>query len=103
MESCYAGSSGIPLSVLNHYTLHMNNYYWTLKRLLLLLIFVSGLGEAYSQGRTIKGKVVAQDDGSGIPGVNILVKGTTTGAVTDPDGNFALAVPDNSTLVVSVI
>ncbi|HTF19496.1 MAG TPA: TonB-dependent receptor [Chryseolinea sp.] len=81
----------------------MKNYYQILKRLLLLLIAISSLIDAYSQGRTVKGKVTAHDDGSGIPGANILVKGTTTGTVSDVNGEFTLSVPDNSTLVVSVI
>lgn len=81
----------------------MNNDYWILKRLMLLLIFVSGLTDVYSQGRTINGKVTAQDDGSGIPGASIMVKGTATGAVTDVNGEYSLTVPESSTLVVSVI
>jgi len=81
----------------------MNNYYLILKRLLLLLIFVAGCLDARSQARNIKGKVTAQNDATAIPGVNILVKGTTTGTVTDVDGQFSLSVPDNSTLVVSMI
>src|SRR5690349_16162812 len=81
----------------------MNNYYRILKRTLLLLILISGLISAYGQMRTVKGKIIAQDDGSAIPGVNILVKGTTSGAVTDVDGLYSLSVDANSVLVISVI
>ncbi|MEJ1242401.1 TonB-dependent receptor [Chryseolinea sp. T2] len=81
----------------------MNKYYWILKRALLLLILISGLISAYGQMRTVKGKIIAQDDGSAIPGVNILVKGTTSGAVTDVDGLYSLSVDANSILVISVI
>jgi TonB-linked SusC/RagA family outer membrane protein len=43
---------------------------------------------------TITGRVT-DDKGSGIPGVNVLLKGSTTGTTTRPDGNYSLSVPDN--------
>jgi TonB-dependent starch-binding outer membrane protein SusC len=49
--------------------------------------------------RTITGKVVSEK-GEGLPGVSILLKGTTTGASTDPDGSYALTVPDNGGVLV---
>lgn len=59
---------------------------------------------AFAQDRTISGKVTSSEDGSALPGVNIVVKGTTTGAVTDIDGNYKLTVPaDGGTLVFSFI
>ena len=51
----------------------------------------------------ITGKVTA-GSGEAIPGVNVLLKGTTVGIVTDADGNYSLEVPDlNGTLVFSYI
>jgi TonB-linked SusC/RagA family outer membrane protein len=47
--------------------------------------------------RTITGKVTSADDGSGIPGVTVLVKGTSTGVLTDLDGKFSLSVPKTAT------
>lgn len=44
------------------------------------------------QGRMVRGRVTTADDGMGFPGVNIIVKGTTDGTVTDSDGNYALQV-----------
>ena len=57
--------------------------------------------QAFAQN-AVSGKVT---DASGEPlvGVNVLVKGTTTGAMTDLDGNFALSVPKNAILVFSSI
>jgi TonB-dependent starch-binding outer membrane protein SusC len=53
--------------------------------------------------KTITGKVMGEE-GLVLPGVNILVKGTTTGTTTDSDGNFSLSVPDNAeTLIISYI
>ena len=55
-------------------------------------------------GKTIvvKGKVVDKG-GQAVIGANILVKGTSTGAVTDLDGNYTLSVSPNATLVFSYI
>lgn len=64
----------------------------------LLLLSVS----AYAQ-RNVTGTVTAAEDGSGIPGVNISVKGTTNGTVSDASGNYAISVGQNATLVFSFI
>lgn len=47
----------------------------------------------------VSGKVV-DEDGNGFPGVNILVKGTATGSVTDINGNYSINVPENGTILV---
>ncbi len=49
--------------------------------------------------KTITGTVTDEND-EGLPGVNILVKGTTTGTVTDLNGNYRLSVPDDVTTLV---
>src|SRR5690606_1081932 len=56
------------------------------------------------QAVVITGKVVSSADGQGIPGVSILLKGTTIGTVTDLNGDFQLDAGDGSgTLVISSI
>ncbi len=67
-----------------------------------LLLFVSfGL---WAQGLQITGNVVGADDGSALPGVTVIVKGTTVGAVTDFEGKFSITVPEgNETLVFSFV
>ncbi|MFY0713666.1 TonB-dependent receptor [Seonamhaeicola sp. NFXS20] len=55
------------------------------------------------QTNTITGTVISADDNMGIPGVNVLVKGTSTGAVTDFDGNYSINAPVGATLVFSYI
>lgn len=56
-----------------------------------------------AQEQSVSGKVLG-DDGGPIPGVNVVVKGTSKGAVTDIDGNFKLSVSDgNAVLVFSFI
>lgn len=59
---------------------------------------------AISIGRTIEGTVVAAEDGTPVPGVNILIKGTTTGTVTDISGHYKLQSQElNPVLVYSFI
>lgn len=54
--------------------------------------------------QTVSGKVTASEDGSALPGVSILVKGTSTGSVSDIDGNYSISVPGpESVLVFSFI
>ena len=73
------------------------------KFLLLCFSFVFVLSSVWAQERTVSGKVTAADDGSALPGVNVVVKGTSNGAVTDIDGNFRLNVGSGGTLVFSFI
>jgi TonB-linked SusC/RagA family outer membrane protein len=51
---------------------------------------------------TVTGRVV-DDTGAGLPGVNVIVKGGTTGTQTDPDGKFSISVPEGATLVFSFV
>lgn len=68
--------------------------------LLMLLTFQIGL----AQSRSISGRVLADDAGVPLPGVNVVVKGTQQGATTNADGRFTLALPNGaSTLTFSYI
>ncbi|MFD2035209.1 SusC/RagA family TonB-linked outer membrane protein [Belliella marina] len=72
------------------------------------LVFVFSLLQlsgtmVFAQQTTRQGTVVAQDDGVGLPGVNILIKGTTRGTVTDIDGRFSIAASSDATLVFTFI
>ncbi|UZR97376.1 SusC/RagA family TonB-linked outer membrane protein [Chondrinema litorale] len=52
----------------------------------------------------VSGRVTSVDDGEPLPGVSILIKGTTTGTTTDIDGNYSFAVSDEAaTMVVSYV
>jgi TonB-linked SusC/RagA family outer membrane protein len=54
--------------------------------------------------RTVTGTVTGEDDGTPVPGVNVIVKGTAAGTVTDIDGMYQISVPeDGGTLVFSFI
>jgi len=69
------------------------------KLLLLGLAFFLSFSVALAQ-RTVKGTVTDTADGTTTPGVNVVVRGTTTGTVTDMNGNFSLVVPSGATEVV---
>lgn len=56
-----------------------------------------------SQAKTITGKVTSSEDNSALPGVSVIIKGTATGTVTDTEGNYAIEVPNGSTLVFSYV
>lgn len=59
---------------------------------------------AGAQQVTVRGKVTDASSGEGIPGANVVVKGTTTGTITNVDGDFTLSVPtSNATLVVTFV
>lgn len=49
---------------------------------------------------TVTGKVTSADDGATLPGVNVYVKGTQTGTITDSDGKYSLSVADENSLLV---
>tara|TARA_R110001599_G_scaffold335402_5_gene552327 strand:+ start:357 stop:3479 length:3123 start_codon:yes stop_codon:yes gene_type:complete len=61
--------------------------------------YIVGINDA-NQAISIRGKVTSQSDGIGLPGVNILVKGTSMGTVTDVEGNYNLNVPDGSEVLI---
>jgi len=87
----------------------MNNNYlkYNTRHLKVLLVFVIALFVNISvnaQNRqVVTGTVTAIEDGSALPGVSILVKGTTTGVSTDFDGNYSIEVPANAVLVFSFV
>jgi iron complex outermembrane receptor protein len=80
----------------------------TLKKLLqtfvmpaLLLLWTQA---AFSQNKTVTGKITDSKDATGIPGVTVLVKGTSIGTKTDVNGAFTLSAPTSaSTLVISAV
>jgi TonB-dependent starch-binding outer membrane protein SusC len=54
----------------------------------------------YAQTQTVTGRVTSEDEPDGIPGVNILVKGTSIGTTTDLDGRFSIAVNSETSVLV---
>ncbi len=72
----------------------------TLLTLLLTLVY----GQVLAQDRVVSGKVTSKDDGTPLPGVTVLVKGTTKGTQTDVEGAYKLTLSaDDKILVFSFI
>ncbi len=86
--------------------------YWISSAALIVMLLTSG-GSVYAdllnasvllQEHAVSGKVTSRLDGSPLPGVNVLVKGTTNGVVTDNEGVYRVSVPNaSSTIVFSFI
>ncbi|WP_297089384.1 SusC/RagA family TonB-linked outer membrane protein [uncultured Draconibacterium sp.] len=71
--------------------------------LMFCLFFVAVSASAFAQQKAVSGKVV-DDNGEALPGVTVVVKGTSTGTVTDIDGNFSLSnVTSESVLTISFV
>lgn len=71
---------------------------------ILILLVVATVGMLLAQERTITGQVTSSIDGRAIPGVNVILKGTNRGTVTDGKGMYVFTVPiKGGTLVFSFI
>lgn len=76
----------------------MNKFY-----AIVIVLFVS-VGNLIGQNIDVQGTVTSTDDGLPLPGVTVVIKGTTTGTITDIDGKYLLKnVPPDTTIVFSFI
>lgn len=74
------------------------------KRLLFFVMLFVGTLSLSAQDMQVSGKITYADDGYPVIGATILVKGTSTGAFTDSEGNYAVTIPasaEHKTLIVS--
>jgi TonB-linked SusC/RagA family outer membrane protein len=71
-----------------------------MKRILLTSVAVLFFLYGWAQQRTVSGKVTSAEDGTIMPGVNVLIKGTTDGGVTDADGNYSVSVNGSGQILV---
>ncbi|GGC00236.1 SusC/RagA family TonB-linked outer membrane protein [Dyadobacter sediminis] len=69
-----------------------------LRLLLAFLVAVIFVLPSNAQDRQITGKVI-DENRAGLPGANVLVKGTTRGTTTDADGSFTISVPPTETFL----
>ena len=67
------------------------------------MLLFAFLHVALAQTRTLSGRVTDQKTGEGLPGVTVLVKGTSNGTSTSPDGIFTLSVPGKGVLIFSSV
>ncbi len=69
-------------------------------RIWMVLTFLFFASVANGQDRVITGKVTSSDDQGPLPGVNILIKGSATGTISDAAGNYSLSVPAGGTSLI---
>lgn len=75
-----------------------------MKRSLLAGFFALALiTSAFAQNRTVSGTVTSGEDGNTLPGVNVIVKGTSSGVSTDLDGKYRIEVPSGGILEFSYL
>lgn len=70
-------------------------------RIMAAVLLCSGFG-SYAQNAQVTGTVTVQN-GETLPGVNVLLKGSSTGTITDAEGKYSIDVPTDGTLVFSFI
>ncbi|MEQ8476236.1 SusC/RagA family TonB-linked outer membrane protein [Fulvivirga sp.] len=75
------------------------NHFKALAQTLILFLTLASVS-ALAQNITVTGTVTSEDDGSALPGVNIIEKGTTNGTVSDIDGNYSINVAPDAVLIL---
>ena len=75
------------------------------RKLLLLSLFLvfAAAWQAVAQERTVTGRVTSAEDATALPGVNVVVRGSSSGTVTDAQGRYSISVGDGVTLVYSFV
>src|SRR5688572_16695557 len=71
----------------------------SLRQMLLSIAWILIVCSSHAQP-TVSGRVLSVQDNEPLPGVNILVKGTTDGTISDAEGNFSIAVPSIDVVLV---
>jgi TonB-linked SusC/RagA family outer membrane protein len=71
----------------------------TARTLLVIAFFFSGMYFAQAQ-TTVSGKITSSEDSSPLPGVNILVKGTSSGTISNAQGSYSIDVPSPQAILV---
>jgi hypothetical protein len=75
-----------------------------MKKLLITgLALCLGISNLFAQTKQITGNVTSAEDNQPIPGVSVIINGTSNGTITDTDGNFTLRVSENETLLFSFV
>lgn len=74
-----------------------------MKKYLLILAFLFSVVSGFSQTITVSGVVTSAEENEALPGVFVVVKGTTTGTSTDIDGSYSITVEGGGTLQFSSI
>lgn len=68
--------------------------------LLAVIIILSATSLVFSQSRIVRGIVTSSEDGEPIPGVTVVIRGTTQGTISDFDGKYEISVPADRNILV---
>jgi TonB-linked SusC/RagA family outer membrane protein len=71
-----------------------------MKKILLLMCATAIVWGSYAQNSVVSGRVTSSEDASPLPGVNVVLKGTTVGTATDADGKYSISVPSSGGVLV---
>ena len=71
-----------------------------MKKFLLMCFSFGFVFSVLAQDRMVTGRVTSADDGSALPGVNVVAKGTTNGTVTDGNGDYKISIPASGAFLV---
>ena len=74
-----------------------------IQKVLKLFFVIFLLSYSSIQAQTVTGTITDATDGTALPGVNIVIKGTTTGVSSDFDGKYSINVDQGGTLVFSFV
>ncbi|SFC68305.1 TonB-linked outer membrane protein, SusC/RagA family [Zunongwangia mangrovi] len=72
-------------------------------RFFFILMMMLGMSSFAQSQELITGMVTSEGDGMPLPGVNVIIQGTSTGTVTDIDGNYSIEASENDVLVFSFL
>lgn len=73
------------------------------KLFLIITLLVISFSSVSGQGNMVKGTVTSAADGTGLPGVNILIEGTVKGTTTDLEGNYSITAENSDVLVFKMV
>jgi CarboxypepD_reg-like domain len=74
-----------------------------MRKILLISVMLIWANAIFAQQKTVRGRVTSSEDGTGLPGVSVIIKGTSKGAITDADGKFSIEAPSTGSLSFSYI
>ena len=75
-----------------------SNKVLNMKKIIFFIVCMQLFGLVYAQQKLITGKVITGDDNEPIPGVNVVIKGTQKGTITDLDGKFSIKASEQDIL-----
>ena len=76
---------------------------WLKKYLFTLIVLLAGTSFLAAQTIQLTGTVTSSEDGAPLPGVSVLIEGTTSGTITNVEGDYTLSAPSGSVIIFSFI